>query len=242
LKIKIIIPNSSKAFLATQVDERRHAAGPGVEVDVVCLKEGPVSLEGGVDEALVGPPLLVEARKAVREGYEAIVIDCAMDPGVRAVRELVNIPVTSAGEAALLYALGLGDRISVVTVLENTARVIGDRIRTYGFQGRVTSVRFANVPVLELEHTDQAAEAILREARKAIDEDDADVIVLGCTGMSPVAAFLQQQLEVPVIDPAVAALTLAESLVRMRLSHSKKCYLTPPKKEIVGKQFKDWDL
>jgi len=96
LKIKIIIPNSSKAFLATQVDERRHAAGPGVEVDVVCLKEGPVSLEGGVDEALIGPPLLVEARKAEREGYEAIVIDCAMDPGVRAVRELVNIPVTSA--------------------------------------------------------------------------------------------------------------------------------------------------
>jgi len=242
LKIKIIIPNSSKAFLATQVDERRHAAGPGVEVDVVCLKEGPVSLEGAVDEALIGPPLLVEARKAVREGYEAIVIDCAMDPGVRAVRELVNIPVTSAGEAALLYALGLGDRISVVTVLENTARVIGDRIRTYEFQGRVTSVRFANVPVLDLEHTDQAAEAILQEARKAIDEDGADVIVLGCTGMSPVAAFLQQQLEVPVVDPAVAALTLAESLVRMRLSHSKKCYLTPPKKEIVGKQFKDWDL
>jgi len=240
LKIKIIIPNASKPFLESQIEERRRAARSGVDVDVVCLSEGPLSLEGGVDEALIGPSLLSEAKKAQQEGYDAIVIDCAMDPGIRAVRELVDVPVTSAMESALLFALGLGDTISVVTVLENTARVIRDRIRTYEFQGRVASVRFANVPVLDLENKDRAVEAILQEARKAIDEDGVDVIVLGCTGMSPVAAFLQQQIEVPVVDPAAAALTMAESLVQMKLTHSKRCYLPPPEKEILGKPFKDW--
>jgi len=240
LKIKIIIPNASKPFLESQIEERRHAARSGVDVDVICLSEGPLSLEGGVDEALIGPSLLSEAKKAQQEGYDAIVIDCAMDPGIRAVRELVDVPVTSAMESALLFALGLGDTISVVTVLENTARVIRDRIRTYEFQGRVASVRFANVPVLDLENKDRAVEAILQEARKAIDEDGVDVIVLGCTGMSPVAAFLQQQIEVPVVDPAAAALTMAESLVQMKLTHSKRCYLPPPEKEILGKPFKDW--
>ena len=207
---------------------------------MICLAEGPLSLEGGVDEALIGPSLLSQAKKAQQEGYDAIVIDCAMDPGVRALRELVDLPVTSALESALLFALGLGDKISVVTVLENTARVIKDRIRAYEFQGRVASVRFANVPVLDLENKDRAAQAILREARKAIDEDGADVIVLGCTGMSPVAEFLQQELPVPVVDPAAAALTMAESLVQMGLSHSKRCYLPPPEKKILGKQFEDW--
>lgn len=101
-------------------------------------------------------------------------------------------------------------------------------------------MRFANVPVLDLENKDRAAEAILREARKAIDEDGADVIVLGCTGMSPVASSLQQQLPVPVVDPAAAALIMAESLVRIGLSHSKRCYLPPPEKEILGKPFEDW--
>lgn len=240
MKIKIIIPNASKPFLESQIEERRHAARSGVDVDVICLSEGPLSLEGGVDEALIGPSLLSEAKKAQQEGYDAIVIDCAMDPGIRAVRELVDVPVTSAMESALLFALGLGDTISVVTVLENTARVIRDRIRTYEFQGRVASVRFANVPVLDLENKDRAVEAILQEARKAIDEDGVDVIVLGCTGMSPVAAFLQQQIEVPVVDPAAAALTMAESLVQMKLTHSKRCYLPPPEKEILGKPFKDW--
>jgi len=240
MRIKIVIPNSSKEFLGTQVDERRSAAGAGVEVTTICLNAGPVSLESGVDDALVAVPLLMEARKAEQEGYDAIVIDCAADPSVRAVREYVNIPVTSAGEAAFQYALGLGDRFSVVTVLENTARLIEDRLRTYGLLSRVASVRFANIPVLDLEDMSLASERIMKEARAAIDNDGADVIVLGCTGMSPVTRYLQEHLEVPVVDPAVAALTLAESLVRMGLVHSKKCYLAPANKQVLGKVYSEW--
>ena len=240
MRIKIIIPNSSKAFLESQIEERRRAARQGVDLDVVGLSEGPVSLESGVDEALIGPPLLAEVRKAEREGYDAIVIDAATDPGGRAVRELVDVPVTTALESALLYAFSLGDKVSVVTSLENSARLIKDRIRVYEFQGRVASIRFANVPVLDLEHQERTAEAILEEARKAIDDDGADVIVLGNTGMSTVAAVLREHLEVPVVDPAVAALTLATSLVHMGLSHSRRCYLPPPEKDVLGKPFKDW--
>jgi len=189
---------------------------------------------------LVAVPLMLEARKAEEEGYDAIVIDCAADPAVRAVREYVRIPVTSAGEAAFQYVLGLGDRFSVVTVLENTARLIEDRLRGYCLMSRVASVRYADVPVLGLEDMSLACERILAQAREAIDKDGADAIVLGCTGMSPVTKYLQENLEVPVVDPAVAALTLAESLVRMGLSHSRKCYLNPPAKKIEGPMYNGW--
>ncbi|MBN1859045.1 aspartate/glutamate racemase family protein [Candidatus Bipolaricaulota bacterium] len=240
MRIKVIIPNASKEFLATQIDERQAAAGPGVEVTTICLEDGPVSLESGVDDALVAVPLMIEARKAQDEGYDAVVIDCAADPSVRAVREYIDIPVTSAGEAAFQYVLGLADTFSVVTVLENTAHLIEDRLRTYGLMSRVASVRFADVPVLDLEDMSLACERILSQARQAIDQDGADAIVLGCTGMSPVTKHLQQNLEVPVVDPAVAALTLAESLVRMGISHSKKSYLTPPKKKVEGSMYAGW--
>lgn len=240
MKIKIIIPNSSQEFLATQVEERRSAAGHGVEVSTICLADGPVSLESGVDDALVAVPLMLEARKAEEEGYDAIVIDCAADPAIRAVREYVRIPVTSAGEAAFQYVLGLADRFSVVTVLENTARLIEDRLRGYGLLSRVASVRYANVPVLDLEDMSSACTSILDQARQAIDSDGAEAIVLGCTGMSPVTKHLQENLEVPVVDPAVAALTLAESLVRMGLTHSRTCYLAPPAKKVQGEMYKGW--
>ncbi len=240
MRIKIIIPNASKEFLATQIDERKAASGVSVEVTTICLEDGPVSLESGVDEALIAVPLMLEARKAEEEGYDAVVIDCAADPAVRAVREYVRIPVVSAGEASFQYVLGLADRFSVVTVLENTARLIEDRLRSYGLMLRVASVRYANVPVLDLTDMSLACDRILAEAREAIDKDGADAIVLGCTGMSPVTKHLQENLEVPVVDPAVAALTLAESLVRMGLAHSAKCYSNPPAKKIEGTLYKGW--
>lgn len=241
MKIRVIIPNASVAFLQTQEEERRRAAGHGVEVTTVCLPSGPVSLESGVDDALVAIPLLQESRKAEQDGCDAIVIDCAADPSVRAVREYVGIPVVSAGEAAFQYALGLGDRFSVVTVLPNTARLIEDRLRAYGLLSRVASVCYADVPVLGLEDMSHASERILKQARIAIDSDGADVIVLGCTGMSPVTRHLQQNLEVPVVDPATAALTLAESLVRMGLTHSRRCYPIPPAKEVVSQPQPKWE-
>lgn len=242
MRIKVIIPNSSEEFLKSQIEERRGAAGPGVEVEVICLPEGPESLESAVDEVLVGLPLLAEVLRAQAEGVDAVVIDCAADPALSALREAADVPVISAGEAAFLYALGLGDRFSVVTVLENTARVIWEKLRAYGLESRVSSVRFADVPVLALKDTAKAGAAILAEARKAIDEDGADVIVLGCTGMSPVTRYLQENLEVPVVDPAAAALSLAEAWVRMGLRHSRRRYPVPPSKGVKGEQFAKWGL
>ena len=241
MRIKMIIPNASKDFLSSQIEERRRAARQGVDLDVVGLEEGPLSIESGVDEALIGHALLSEARRAEREGYDAIVIDGATDPGIRAVRELVDIPVTTGLESAFLYSFSLGDRISVVTSVENSARLIKDRLRIYEFQNRVASIRFASVPVLDLHHPERTAEAILKEARLAIDEDGADVIVLGNTGMSTVAEVLRERLEVPVVDPAVAGLTLATSLVHMGLTHSRHCYLPPLEKDVLGDVFADWE-
>jgi allantoin racemase len=241
MRIKIIIPNASEEFLASQIEQRRRAARQGVDLEVVCLSEGPLSLESGVDEALIGRALLLEARKAEREGFDAI--DAASDPLPRAVREFVDIPVASALESAVLYAFALGDKISVIASLEHAARLIKDRLRVYEFQGRVASIRFASVPVLDLHHPKETAQAILTQARLAVDEDGADVIVLGNTGMSTEAEVLQQELEVPVVDPAVAGLMMATTLVHMGLSQSRRCYPPPPDpdKAVLGDSFRDWE-
>jgi allantoin racemase len=243
MRIKIIIPNASEEFLASQIEQRRRAARQGVDLEVACLGEGPLSLESAVDEALIGRALLVEARKAEREGFDAIVIDAASDPLLRAVREFVDVPVTSALESAVLYAFTLGDKISVIASMEHAARLIKDRLRVYEFQGRVASIRFASVPVLDVHHSERTAKAILEQARFAVDEDGADVIVLGNTGMSTEAEVLQRDLEVPVVDPAVAGLMMATSLVHMGLSQSRRCYPPPPDpdKAVLGEFFRDWE-
>ena len=226
-KIKVIIPNSSTEFRDSQIEERKKAASPGNEVEVVCLAHGPLSIESAYDEALAAPYIIEEVKKAEKEGFNAVSLDCAMDTVVRAAREAVRIPVTSAGESSYLLALGLCRKFSVVTVLKSTAEKIKENISTYGFGDRIASVRMANIPVLDLKDERKAFKAILSEAKVAIEKDGAEAIVLGCTGMSSLTKKLQNKLKVPVIDPAVSSLKLAEIYINMELTTSGIAYEVP---------------
>jgi len=233
IKIKVVIPNSSVQFRDSQILERKKAALPGTEVEVVCLPHGPVSIESAFDEAMAAPYIIEEVRKAEAEGFDAVSLDCAMDTVVRAAREAVRIPVTSAGEASYLMAMSLCRRFTVITVLKSTADEIKENISKYGFESRVSSVRCADVPVLELNDEEKAYIAILAESKKAITEEGAEAIVLGCTGMSPLAKRLQKELDMLVIDPAVAALKLAEIFVSMGITTSKVAYEAQRDKKIL---------
>lgn len=229
MRIKVVIPNSSVPFRDSQIQARKSVASSGTTVEVVCLTNGPVSIESAYDEALAGPYIINEVEKAEKEGFDAVSLDCAMDTVVRAAKESVTIPVTSAGEAGLLIAMGLCSYFSVVTVLKSTAKDIEDNIRKYGFNIRCKSVRYANIPVLDLCDTDKAVTAIRSEGKRAIFEDGAECIVLGCTGMSELCGILSNELNVPVIDPASASIQLAEMYVSMRLSTSKYAFELPNK-------------
>ncbi|MEW6622979.1 MAG: aspartate/glutamate racemase family protein [Bacillota bacterium] len=233
MKIRVIIPNSSRDFLESQVKQRQNAVGKEVFVDVMCLNHGPVSLESGYDEVLASPHLVNAVLKAEEDGYDAVTIDCAADPILRTLKEIVDIPVIGAGEASYLCALALCKKFSIITVLKNTVEIIKDNIDKYALGQRVASVRTANVPVLELKDHQKAFNAIKEQAIKAIQEDGAHAIVLGCTGMSSLANPLQNELKVPVIDPAVSALQLAVVMLNMNLTQSKICYCKPIDKTVL---------
>ena len=64
-----------------------------------------------------------------------------------------------------------------------------------------------------------------------MNEDGAEVLVLGCTGMTGMAERLSHELNVPVIDPIPTAVKLAEMLVGLGLSHSKLAFPVPPEKK-----------
>jgi allantoin racemase len=233
MRIKVIIPNASVPFRDSQVAERKKLASPGNTVEVDCLPHGPVSIESAYDEAIAGPYIIGEIRRAEAEGFNAVSLDCAMDTVVRASREAVGIPVVSAGEASYLVAMGICVKFSVVTVLKTTADAIRDNLRKYGFTDRVASVRYARIPVLELNDEEKAFRAISAEAEKALAEDGAECIVLGCTGMSTLAGRLMKHLGVPVVDAATAALKMAELYLAMGLTSSKIAFEAPSKKAVL---------
>ena len=225
MKIKTIMCNSSKEFYDAHAGRRLAMSTDEVQLVVVNIPHGPDSMESAYDEAIAAPYILQQVVSAETEGCDAVVIDCAADPALRAAREISELPVVSAGEASYHAAMMVAGKFSVITVLPTTANEISDHLRMYEFSSRVASVRSANVPVLALEDEQEAEEHLYAAARKAIDEDGAQAIVLGCTGMMAMRDSLEKRLGVPVIEPYLAAIQFAASLVRMKLRQRRLSYI-----------------
>lgn len=230
MKIKVIIPNTSIEFVEgfNDIKDVLVEDDINVEFDVVCLKGGPVSLETGLDEGQAIQYLIEEVIKANTDGFDAITIDCAADPGTQALKEISDIPIVFAGESSYYYAMSLSRKFSLITVIDNTRALNENNINKYCIQNRVASVRSTNIPVLDVQDETKSYNAILEESRKAINLDGAQAIVLGCTGMSLLVPRLQKDLGVPVIDPRRASIHMAISLVSMGLSNSKLAFMKPP--------------
>jgi len=240
MKIRVIVPVTTKEFVAVTGPQYAAAARPDAEISVVGLDRGPASLESDYEDALAVPDILAKVRAAEAEGMDAVIIDCMADPGLAPACELASIPVIGPAQAAMHLAAILAHRFSVLTVLERDIPLIDRLARLYGLEGNLASARPVNIPVLELDRDrERLVEALVEQSARAVVKDGAHIIVFGCTGMKGLAQQLEQALAergytVPVIDPSLAALKLAEGLVDMGLSHSKRTYPLPPDKEIVG--------
>jgi allantoin racemase len=233
IRIKNIIGNSNPGVMVEGLRSlRQGAAGQNIDLVIVGLPRGPTGLECAFEEAMAAPHILEEVMLAEKDGYHAVTLDCAGDPVLVAARERVSIPVVGSGQAGMLYAIGLGDRISIMTV-HPTIHWIRRNMVCYGIMDKVVSIRGVQISLGELIGERRITERTLLDlGKKAIEEDGAEVLLLGCTGMSGYASDLTQALGVPVVDPAACALKMAVDLVEMGLAHSKLSYPFPPPREI----------
>lgn len=208
----------------------------GSEIGNFTPRYGTHSVESITDEAYNAPFILEQVVKANKEGYDVIVIDCACDPVLEAAREVSKVPVVGPRNTALHFALTLGTRFGVVTVQgQSLKRCIEHGIRKEGLESFNAGVRFLKMPVLDIgKKPEQAQKEILHESRELIQNNGADVIVLGCTALSHEVDLkpIMDELKVPIIDPWIIAIKTAFMLVESGLSHSKVAYPFPPRKKI----------
>jgi len=202
---------------------------PDTEITIVNIKKGPESIEMIYDEVWAELETLLEAEKAEKEGYDAVIDYCFGDPGLVALKEALDIPVVGLNEASIHIASTLGRKFSVVGVGGKKAEgLLIEKVKAYGLEHKLASVRLTEIKVLDIKKEfDKLVNALYEEAKKAIEEDGADVIVLGCGSLLNIADILQEKLGVPVIDPGLAALKFTEMLVKLGLKQSKKAYPKP---------------
>lgn len=242
MKIRIITPITSKGFC--HPEEFLPMTRPDTELSHTELDRGPASIESAFDEMLAVPETVARAIEAEREGVDAVMINCMGDPGLHAAREAVSIPVIGPCEAAMHVASMMGHSFSVVTVARHLKGQFENEAKIYGVREKLASVRSVEIPVLDLEvDRGRTVDALIEQAVLAVEQDGADVIIFGCTGMTGTAQAVEAGLRargldgVPVIDPPVWAIKMAEAMADMGLRHSKRAWPAPAEKRIDGYDF-----
>jgi allantoin racemase len=220
-----------------ELDRRRHAlqrhAAQGTTVEVRATDQGRASIEGDYDAALNVPGAIRACVEAEEEGFDALIVGCFSDPGLGAVREAVDIPVIGPGASAICLALQLGDKFSIVSPLPRTVKGSTPFVREMGVEARFASQRAMGLTVLDLARQDNAAFDKLKAAAEAcIEEDGADVLVLGCMSMAFLGMDrdLGEAVGAPVVSPVVAALKTAETMLACGVTHSRRRYHPPADK------------
>ena len=207
--------------------------GSNSEITLAIPSHGPGSIETEYDEAIAIPNVLDSIIKAEKKGYDVAIISCFSDPGIVACREKIKIPVVGSGENSLFLASQLGNNFSILSPLKDNANNFNKKISILGLEKKYCSTRSINTPVLDLaKNKKETLKKILKAANEAVNNDGADVLILGCMSMAfhDITSIIEEKIKVPVINPVKASLIMAESLVKMKLSHSKKAYPTPPNK------------
>lgn len=226
MRILVVNPNSTASMTAKIGRAAQLVAAPGTEILAVNPPDTPASIEGYVDEALCLPGLLATigryAGSGVGEDVAGTVIACFDDPGLDAARALTARPVVGVCEAAVRMATLVAGRFSIVTTTSRSVPAIEHLAQRYGVARRCR-VRAAAVPVLALEEPgSDARRRVAAEIARALEEDGAEAIVLGCAGMADLARDYRAEFGVPVIDGVTAAVKLVEGLAALGLTTAKR--------------------
>ena len=228
MKILIINPDygMTQEEMALRCRILEEYTAPDTQLAMVCPQSSGVELNSALDVVLAAPEIVQLAADGQNAGFDAVVLYCFSDPVIDACREALRIPVIGGAQASCLAALNVCRSFGVI--LADEARLPEKKLflRTLGVSperiGQITAVNLNGIsPWADRETT---FKKLLACGQKMMRETHTEAIVLGCLSFLGLAEPLSRVLGIPVIDPAVAAVTTAESIVRQRLFTSKVSY------------------
>lgn len=216
----------------------RHVLEADTDVDFTAVADSAAFVDCYYDDLIFEMYIVEAGLRAEEEGYDALVMDTISDSGMSALRSRLTIPVVGPGIACFALAQVIGTRFSVITMWDRWLHHYKKALVGYGLQDKCASTRAIDAtPNLGAPDAhslfgakdDELLEKLTAAARAAVEEDGADVIVLGSTTMHQAHEHLHRELGVPVINPGPVGIKMAEALVRLSLAHSKVAFPSPLK-------------
>lgn len=214
---------------------------PNMVIDHYWVEKGHPDMEYKLLNAyniIDGFKKVIEAQE---KGYDAVVIGCSMDVGLREIRQVVNIPVAGLAESAMLCGCLLGQRFASITTNKMMKSRIEELIRIYGLENRALSVKSIEMSLEELgealDEPEKLKKLFVAEASNAVEEG-ADVILCGCGLLDAlrIREGINRIRSAPVVDSIVASISMVRALTNLRkagISISRSGIYTSPTAEAI---------
>lgn len=233
-RVLVIVPFpmsvENRAKRAAQLDAVE--LGPGIEFVFESVRVAPKNYVSASDMVLAEFGAYEAGVEAERRGFDAVCIDTMSDSGLAALRAELTIPVIGPGRASVLMAMMLGQRFSILAMWPHWHHLYRKVLTELGVERHCASIRWIDAVPDNQGLLGEKAEAVIDAledvARRAIEEDGADVLLLGSTTMHETHGALAARLPVPVVNPGPLTYKLAEAVLGLGLTHSKRAYPASP--------------
>ena len=214
----VINPNSSQ--VVTRGIEAAVAPLKELGHGIVCVTndEGPKGIESQLQADMTIPHTLKIARE-VEADASAYVIACFGDPGLHALRDQTEKPVLGIQESAVMTALTLGQHFGIIAILRPSVPRHLRAMGAMGVRDRLAGDRALNLGVADLQDPARTLDRMAEIGRALIEQDGADVLIMGCAGMAQYRVPLEATLGVPVVEPCQAAVAMAIPRILLKQNH-----------------------
>ena len=228
MKLLVINPNITESVTRLIADEARRAASSDTELTVSGAPFGVAYIETRF-EAMIGAYAVAHVAGAQASGHDAVVVAAFGDPGVTALREVLDVPVVGLTDAALASASLLGNRFSIIAISPRIAAWYRECVEHCGMIGRLASIRALDRPIRDIggiqgEHAQRLQELCM----SAIDADGADVLILAGAPLAGLARSIAGVIPVPVVDGVASAVRQAEALASLQPGAARAGSFAPP--------------
>lgn len=215
MQILLLNPNMTTAMTTSMVQVARAVASDSVNIVPSTATKGFPYISSRA-EALIAGSIVLETIAAYEDTADGVIIAAFGDPGLKAAKEQFNLPIVGMAQASIVTAALLGERFSIVTFTPLMSRWYLDSVEDSGLMDRFLGVKTPEADKLDAFAGQSSMETeLLRLINKTIDDDGADVVILGGAPLAGMATRLQGQVNALLLDPISSAISLIESLVKV---------------------------
>lgn len=210
MKVLLINPNSNDEMtnnLNRLVDK---FTLDNIETDVIGMKNTPEFI--GSQETI--NKTFNSLKKSILENkdkYEIFILACHLDPNLQALREETKQTILGIGECSLLFCKMLGKKFSIVGSSDKTVELKNDMVSRYGAEDCLDYIGYP-----EGDSSESLVDRLSDASKKAIDNHNSDVLVLGCAGFVDFDSYIESKIDRDVIDGVIVSLMIADNYAKYK--------------------------